>query len=1158
MRLQPIEYRKLVQGYERRCKIQDQNRAFWITNIMNTQLSKAIEPKKFIDILYPPTDAQKRQDEADFIREFREAGGEIQTMADSNINVRISADSTEAQAAINKVANKLSTDIPKGVSEAGSKVAKEAAGIREEIKSIMGQVNKGLQFAGAVTGISLAATAVKDIAAAATQTADQLTSVRARINLINDGTQTTAEIMEKVFDASQRSRGSYVDMADSVAKLNMLAKDAFSSNDEAIMFVEQLNKQFKISGASIEESSAAMYQLTQAMAAGKLQGDEFHSIMENAPMLAQSIAQEMGLTVGQLKDMSSQGLITADIIKEALFNSAEETNAKFAEIPMTFAEVGQSIQNEMLLAFQPVLEQLSAIPQNGDFQAFVQGVGVAIRAMAATASASISIIGAAFNGLKAIITVISQTIRSFTSLFITTMPRVSAAVLAVVVAFTTYRAAMALCGTQTAALTVKTVALKTAQLASAVATRAYGVAMTAVRVAIQGTILTVGALTMGTAALKSLFLALRSSTLAAATAQRVLNLVMRANPVGILISVIMTLVTVFVTAAAASNGFGNTLASVFSTIVHTAVWGVNKIIEALNWLINKLNSVGDKVAKFFGTTFTAIQQVDTISADTAQEIVNGGVNMASQITQGLSGGGGDLDVGGGGGGADYDTGGGSGGGSGGSGGGGSSKQDELVKEAKQTHEKILQSYLEMLGNKQELVQLEYKNELEELNKSKAANVNYNEDLANLEAVYSDKRIKAKQEEAQKLLEIEQSVRDYVKDFNFNLVSKDSTGSASPMEQLKKDYIDAIDEITDKYAKMNDDFVKMDKMQQQHYIDTLKEKGVLFKDHDDGTISFEEMKNAELLAKQKEYNDKALQYHRELQEEKWAIDEAMRTQNFEALQQALDDEYVATQQSYDLKKELLTEYQDAVMNSHFNSQQLIWDAASAGIDKLQEGISGLLQGTMTITQAFQNMGKAILKTIADSLAQWIAAQVKQAVLGKMLQSQQTAASVAAAQAQLPAWSQLAQQVSMATFGASAAAGLAAWSSSTAAGIAQSTALSNVGNLGGSLKGGNFGAMFSNKSMPKLAEGGLTYGATLAQIGEGKYEEAVLPLSDTVFDRLGDGINRANGGAGTGGATININAIDAESFGGFLESRGGRALRQFLVNQDREFVATAGTW
>ena len=1078
-------------------------------------------------------------------------------MADSNINVRISADSSEATAAVNKVANTISSELPKSVAEASNKVAKEAAGIRAEIKSIVSQMNKGLQFAGAVTGIGLVANKVKDVAVAAAQTADELTSIRSRINLINDGSQTTAEIMDKIYGAANRSRGSYIDMADSVAKLNMLAKDAFSSNDEAIAFVEQLNKQFKISGASVQEASAAMYQLTQAMAAGKLQGDEFRSIMENAPLLAQSIANEMGLSVGQLKEMSSQGLITADIIKTALLGSAEETNEKFAEIPMTFAEVGQSIQNQLIQAFQPVLEQISTIPQSGEFQALSEGVGVAIRGMAVTAQGSIGLISAAFAGLRIAISTITQTVRSFGSLFITTIPRVSAAILAVVVAFTTYRAAVALCNAQTAALTVKVVAYKVAEVASAAATKIHAAAMVVLRAAMAGTATVSAALTALMVGLRGAYIAVRSGALAAAVAQRILNAVMKANPVGLLVSVVLTLVTVFATAAAASNGFGNTLASVFSTIVHTAVWGVNKIIEALNWLINKLNSVGDKVAKFFGTTFTAIQQVDTISADTAQDIVNTGVSMASQITEGLSGGGA-ADIGAGGGGADYDTGGGSGGGSGGAGGGGSSKQDELVKEAKQTHEKILQSYLEMLGDKQGLVQLEYKQELEELDKSKAANVNYNEDLANLEAIYSDKRAKAKQEEAQKLLEIEQSVRDYVKDFNFNIAPKDSTGSVSPMTQLKHDYMDAIDEITDKYAEMQDKFVKLDPKGQQAYIDELKARGVAFEQTTDGMISFETMKNEEILAKQQEFNAKSAQLQRELQEEKWNIDEAMRTQNFEALQQALSDEYVATQQSYDLKKELLTEYQQAVMDSHFNGQQLIWDAASAGIDKLQEGISGLLQGTMTITQAFQNMGKAILKTIADSLAQWVAAQVKQAVLGKMLQSQQTAASIAAAQAQLPAWSQLAQQVSMATFGASAAAGFAAWSSSTAAGIAQATALSSVGNLGGSLKGGNFGAMFSNKSMPKLAEGGLTYGATLAQIGEGKYEEAVLPLSDTVFDRLGDGINRANGGAGTGGATININAIDAESFGGFLESRGGRALRQFLVNQDREFIATAGTW
>ena len=1077
-------------------------------------------------------------------------------MADSNINVRISADSSEATAAVNKVAHTISSELPKSVAEASNRVAKEAAGIRAEIKSIVSQMNKGLQFAGAVTGIGFVADKIKDVAVAATQTADELTSIRSRINLINDGSQTTAQIMEKVYDAAQRSRGSYTDMADSVAKLNMLAKDAFSSNDEAIAFVEQLNKQFKISGASVQEASAAMYQLTQAMAAGKLQGDEFHSIMENAPLLAQSIANEMGLTVGQLKEMSSQGLITSDIIKEALFNSAEETNAKFAEIPMTFAEVGQSIQNELIQAFQPVLEQISSIPQSGEFQALSEGVVVAIRGMAIAAQGSIGLISAAFAGLRIAISTITQTVASFGSLFITTMPRVSSAVLAVVVAFTTYRAAVALCNAQTAALTVKVVALRVAEVASATATKVHAAAMAVLRAAMAGTSIVTAALTAILFGVRGAYIAVRSGALAAAAAQQVVNVVMRANPVGLLISVLVTLVTVFATAAAAGNGFGATLSSVFSTIVHTAVWGVNKIIDALNWLIAKLNSVGDKVAKFFGGTFTAIAQVDTISADTAQDIVNTAGDMASQVFSGLSAGGGDsgLDVGGGGGG-DYDTGGGKGKGKGGKGGGGKgSKGKDLEKEAKQVHEKILQSYLEMLGNKQELLELEYKKELDELEKSKAANANYQQDLELLNAVYAEKRIKAKQEEMAKMREIENNIRDMRKDLELSLAVKDSTGQASPMVQFTKEYTDAIDAISDKWDKYGDDFVQMDKMQQQHFIDTLKERGILFEMTEDGRVDFEKQKTEELLAVHRDYNDKYLELQRTMAEEKWNIDEAMRTQNFEALQSALDAEYVATQQSYDLRKELLNEYQQAVMDSHLNTQQLLWDTASAGIDKLQEGISGLLQGTMTITQAFQNMGKAILKTIADSVAQWIAAQIKQAVLGRMLQSQQTAASVAAAQAQLPAWSSLAQQVSMATFGASAAAGLAAWSSSTAAGVAQATALGAVGNFGGS-----FGAAFSAKSMPALAEGGLAYGTTIAQIGEGKYQEAVLPLSDTVFDRLGEGISRSNGGMGAGGGiTLNVSAIDAESFGSFLETRGGRALRQFLVNQDREFIGTEGTW
>jgi len=185
---------------------------------------------------------------------------------------------------------------------------------------------------------------------------DGVTSTNARLNLMNDGLQTTAELQNMVFQSAQRSRSVYMDTAAAVSKLGILAKDAFSSNKEIIAFAEQMNKQFKIGGASVQEQTSAMYQLTQAMAAGRLQGDEFRSIMENAPMLAQAIADEMGVSVGELREMSSEGLITADVIKNAMFNAAEETNAKFNELPMTFGQVGTMVGNMLLQTFGPVIQ----------------------------------------------------------------------------------------------------------------------------------------------------------------------------------------------------------------------------------------------------------------------------------------------------------------------------------------------------------------------------------------------------------------------------------------------------------------------------------------------------------------------------------------------------------------------------------------------------------------------------------------------------------------------------------------------------------------------------------------------------------------------------------------------------------------------------------
>lgn len=1065
-------------------------------------------------------------------------------MAESQINVKIVGSSNGAEQALDRVARKAEQALGKSISNSLDSVRNKAQKVfGVEIPGLMNAAKSGAAFAGAAMGIEAAGRALKDMAVSAVKTTDQLTQLRARIDLINDGSQSTAEIMDKVFSAANRSRGSFLDMADSVAKLNLLAKDAFTSNDEAIYFVEQLNKQFKIAGAGVQETTSAMYQLTQAMAAGKLQGDEFRSIMENAPMLAQSIAQEMGLSVGQLKEMSSQGLITADIIKNALFNSAEETNAKFAEIPMTFQDIGTKLQNDLIAAFQPVMEELGNMTSSDAFMSVLNELAFAFKVVAAAAQVSIAIIKGAFSGLSVVITTIKNIVSSFVQLFVTSMPLITAAIIGVSAAFLAQKAIIASHNTMLALLTVRTTLVTAASVILGGAIGAVGLAFGAFRAIAMTTQAVIMAIRTANIASAVAMGVAKVATLALSGATAILNAIMMANPIPIFVGALMTLVAVFGLSRAAAGGFSETLSEVFSTIVHTAVWGVNKIIEALNWLIAKLNSVGDKVAKFFGGTFTAIQQVDTISADTAQSIVNTAGDIMGQITSGLSGGGGELGGGGGGGG---DT---SGGGSGGKGGGGKGgKGEDLAKEAKQIHEKILQSFLEMQGNQVELIELQYKKEREELEKSKTANENYHEDLKLLDEVYAEKRIKAKQEEMTKLRAIETGIRDMQQDFAFKTASKDSTGNVSPAVQLKNDYENAIDEIEDRYAEMVDKFMKMDKMEQQHHIDLLKQRGIEFEMSADGQISYEQRKNEELLALQDEYAKKALQQHTDLVNEKYAIDEAMRTQNFEALQAALSDEYIAEQQHYDLMKGLLEEWKQSVFDAHWNGQQVMFDAAQAGLDSFQNSISGLIQGTTTLMQTFQNLGKAILKTIADSVAQWIAGQIKQAVFGKMLAAQQAATGTATANAQYPAWAALAQQVSMATFGASAIAGMSAWTANTTAGAGLSLANGAT----------SFASLGSAKlDLPKMANGGVAYGSTYAEIGEGKYKEAVLPLSESTYDEMGAGIARAGGGA-TGGITFNVSAMDAHSFGDWLENSAGRSLRQFLVNQNREFVATEGTW
>ena len=190
---------------------------------------------------------------------------------------------------------------------------------------------------------------------------DVMTSTTARLDMMNDGLQTTAELNDMIFASAQRSRGAYQETADLVSKLGVLAPDAFSSSAEIVAFAEQINKQMTIAGTSTAGAQAAMLQLTQAMSSGVLRGEELNSILGQAPTIAQSIADYMGVSVGVMREMASEGQITAQVVKNAMFAAAEETNAKFESMPYTWGQVWTSAMNTLTQAFQPVLNAIGKL-----------------------------------------------------------------------------------------------------------------------------------------------------------------------------------------------------------------------------------------------------------------------------------------------------------------------------------------------------------------------------------------------------------------------------------------------------------------------------------------------------------------------------------------------------------------------------------------------------------------------------------------------------------------------------------------------------------------------------------------------------------------------------------------------------------------------------
>ena len=433
-------------------------------------------------------------------------------------------------------------------------------GVASSFRGMIGQFAMGNIAANAIMtiGEKLAELPGRMVAAS-----DAYAGMQARLKLVAGSAEEAAAMNEQIFASAQRARGSYEGMLSNVAKIAMTAKEGFPDPKEVVPFVEGVQKLFAVGGTGVEEQKNAMLQLTQALGSGRLQGDEFRSIAEAAPLIEQMIAKEMGVSQGALKQLGSEGKITADVIKAAIFNNMDDINARFAQMPVTWASVSQNLGNVATLAFAPVFEEISRLANTQGMKDFINGLSNAIYVAGSAIAGVISGISAVggfvydgvVSGLKemwAILQEIAVPLSIAVSLY---------------AGWLTYLAVI------------------------------NGLAIT--RNAMEAVHL--GIMTAKNAVMgiyNGLMAIMAARTTAVAAANAVLNAVLAMNPIGLVIAAVVVVIGAFLAWLAATRGLQNgiaeglgAIASVTQSVVNFVIKCINKAIDAFNALKNIMNTV---------------------------------------------------------------------------------------------------------------------------------------------------------------------------------------------------------------------------------------------------------------------------------------------------------------------------------------------------------------------------------------------------------------------------------------------------------------------------------------------------------------------------------------------------------------------------------------
>ena len=469
-------------------------------------------------------------------------------------------------------------------------------------------------------------------------------------------------------------------------------------------------------------------------------------------------------------------------------------------------------------------------------------------------------------------------------------------------------------------------------------------------------------------------------------------------------------------------------------------------------------------------------------------------------------------------------------------GGSSSGMSQLESKAQSTSKSIEEEWMRTFSTKSALVDRWYKEELDELEKSRTANENYERDKQRLAELYASKRIEALREESRQEMEIYKEVLQAANASALSDASVNSDAASAELLKISQEHETTVQGIEERWQKLADTFLSLNTTQKEAFISALKEQQIAFEETESGQLDFHKQILEDKLNADKAYEEARLEYYTQCKDIQANIDEAYRALDMERLQEVLTEEAAIRLNDMEAQKTMMDTYQEAFLQAHMTTAQLVSDLYSTALGGLSTAFTNILTGAKSAKQAFTELGKSMIKVIAQYFAKQAAGMIVSHVMGQSLQKKEAASSAAMASSALAAWAPVAVAYETVHPGAAARALGSVTGILTSAAALGTTLLATTTGSGGESGGAK---------IQGYAKGGYFTRPTLGIIGEGVDDEVALPLNRAVFRNIADGIAE-NGTTQQNTVTQNIygdinNSGDADSLFQDLSSMVAAGLR-----------------